>query len=80
MALFQISLLIGLLSRLVYAEPTVGISTISLQFRRIEFWLIQPKQPFEISISRIYIRKSQALYVSRSEEKLEASHTNVGHS
>ena len=32
-----------------------------------------------LSISRIYIKKSQALYISRSEEKFEASHKNVGH-
>ena len=47
-----------MLSRLVHAESAVGTSTISIQFRRIEFWLIQPKQPFEISISRIYFKKS----------------------
>lgn len=34
------------------------ISTISNQFRKIEFWLIPPKEPFDITISRNDTKKS----------------------
>ena len=41
--------------------------------RKIEFWLIQPKQPFEISTSRNYVKKPQALSISTNTEKSETS-------
>jgi len=34
------------------------VSGISNQFRKIEFWLIPPKQPFDITISRNDTKKS----------------------
>ena len=46
---------------------------ISNQFRKIEFWLLPPKQPFDVTVSTNDIKKSQELYVWRSLEKFENS-------
>jgi len=41
---------------------TKGISN---QFRKIEFWLIPPKQPVDITISGNGLRNPQARYIWR---------------
>ena len=46
-----------------------NISRISNQFRKIEFWLIPPKQPFDITLSRNDINKSpSALHLEKFRE------------
>ena len=53
------------------------ISRISNQFRKIEFWLIPPKEPFDITISRNDTKKSPALYIWRHSEEFENSQKNT---
>ena len=47
------------MKKLIVLRADVGnVSRISNQFRKIEFWLMPPKQPLDITISRNDTKKS----------------------
>ena len=42
---------------------------VSNQFQKIKFWLIPPKEPFDITVSRNDVKKSLALYIWTNIER-----------
>ena len=55
-----------------------NISRISNQVREIEFWLIPPKQPFDITISRNDVKKSpNAVHLEKFTEVRKLAKKNT---